>query len=140
MFKMLLETAHTGILPGVKGSDERRLRTATPISAENIKKGWHKLYPPNASLNPFYEIVRGMPEDWVAPPNSPAGRLTTVSGDWGNMVNMALVQACINLVKGRLFRLYNPMGEKTLNDNLTAASKGDVEAAKAIERVFQDVS
>jgi chitinase len=140
MPKLLLQTAYTGFLPDAGKSDQYPLRMATAISAENLFKGWHKLYPPNAILSPFYEVVKGMPKDWVAPPNTPAGRLMTVFGDWGNLLNMALAEEDINSIKGLLFSLKNPMGKTSLRDNLNAALAGNVEAAKNIETVFQNVS
>ncbi len=137
--KKLLQTAYTGMLPNV-GLGVTKLLAAAPITEENLYAGWNKLYASSLSLNQFYEVITDVPKTYVAPLNTPADRLMTAIGDWGNMQNLLLVAGHVNWVKGKLFSLENPMAQATLKAAVTAALKGDADAAKKIEVVLQSVS
>jgi hypothetical protein len=137
--KKLLETAVTGILPKV-GLGVTPILKAARLAEDSLFTGWNKLYASSANLNQFYEVIKEVPSSYVAPLNTPADRLMTAMGDWGNMQNLLLVAGPVNLVKGRLFSLESPMSERRLREAISKALKGDALAAKTIEVVLQNVS
>lgn len=137
--KKLLETAVSGVLPKIGQGVTPILKTAR-LAEDSLYAGWNKLYAPSVNLNKFYEVVKGVPSSYVAPVNTPADRLMTAIGDWGNMQNLLLVAGDVNWVKGKLFSLENPMATSTLRKAVSDALKGDEMAAKKIEVVLQSVS
>lgn len=136
MIKQLLTTAYTGYLPSVTGAV---LMSAQKLTEAALLAGWNKVYSSAVTLNRFYEAVSGVPSSYTTPANTPADRIMTVLGDWGNMKNLLLVRGDINWVKGQLFSLKNPMGPTRLKSCVTAALKGNVKKAKEIEEVVQNV-
>ncbi|EAQ91333.1 predicted protein [Chaetomium globosum CBS 148.51] len=87
--KMLLRTAYTGGLPKVDKKAATQPIEAPKITEENILTGWHKRYPSNIDLNPVHDpSVKGMPENYRPPENTPADRVMTALGDWGNLQNL----------------------------------------------------
>lgn len=136
--KKLLETAVTGILPKV-GVGVTPLLKAARLAEDSVYTGWNKLYASNVNLNQFYEAITDVPKTYLAPLNTPADRLMTTIGDWGNMQNLLLVAGDVNWVKGKLFSLENPMAQSTLKTAVKAALGGDENAAKKIEVVLQNV-
>lgn len=139
--KKLLETAITGYLPNVAHSRQSvtPVLKAARLAEASLYAGWNKLYPSSANLNKFYDVVK-VPSSYVAPLNTPADRLMTAIGDWGNMQNLLLVAGDVNWVKGKLFSLHSPMSSQTLTAAIHRALDGDEMAAKMIEVVLQNVS
>ncbi|KAH7317114.1 symbiotic chitinase [Stachybotrys elegans] len=134
--KVFLETCVTGLLPGVLGKLPMQ---AAMLAEANLLAGWNKAYAAGIALNSFYEVVSGMDPSWVAPLNTPADRLMTALGDWGNMRNMFLIKGDVNWVKGQLFSLNNPMAADKRKKYVTEALKGTVKSAQKIEIVIKNV-
>ncbi|KAH6636187.1 hypothetical protein F5144DRAFT_546326 [Chaetomium tenue] len=139
IIKLLLQTACTGELPKADEKAATQFIKTPTITEENLFTGWHELYPSDINLDPVYEFVEGMPENYEPPENSPAGRSTTALGDWGNLQNLAVATGDINAMKGKLFGLENPIGKQKLRNLLDAALENDKAAAKEIGRTFKDV-
>nr|QDJ94336.1 chitinase chiC3 [Cordyceps cicadae] len=144
MIKQLLETAITGVLPHVPlGSVSiTPVLTAARLLETNLVNGWNKLYPASSPLPPIVQNVvglTGVPAAYTAPDNTPADRIMSAIGDWGNMKNMLLVQDHINWVKGKLFGLQNPISERSLARTIKKALAGDVAQAKHISNMIQSV-
>jgi hypothetical protein len=139
--RLLLRTAYTGELPKLDKHAATQLIKAAKITEENLFRGWHKLYPSNINLSPIYEVVnwKDLPNNYVPPLNNPAGRVMTALGDWANMQNLAVTIGDINLMKGRLFRLHDPMADDTFANLLWEALKNDEKANKLIAETFQNV-
>jgi hypothetical protein len=93
--KKLLETAITGVLPYV-GLGVAPVLSAALITDANLVAGWNKLYGAGIKLNDFFEAITDVPKNYVAPLNTPAERLMTAIGDWGNMQNLLLIEGHIN--------------------------------------------
>ncbi|KAI9146931.1 symbiotic chitinase [Paramyrothecium foliicola] len=134
--KVFLDTCVTGMLPGILGKIPMQ---AAKLTEANLLAGWNKGYAAGVSLNAFYEVVSGMDKSWVAPLNTPADRLMTILGDWGNMKNLLLIKGDVNWVKGQLFGLNNPMATDKRKKYVTEALKGSVNSAKKIEVVIKNV-
>ncbi|EJP61449.1 symbiotic chitinase [Beauveria bassiana ARSEF 2860] len=144
MIKQLLETAITGILPNVPlGSVSiMPVLTVPKLLETNLVNGWNKLYPGTAQLPPIVQNVAGLsgvPSYYTPPDNTPADRIMSAIGDWGNMKNMLLVQDHINWVKGKLFSLQNPISERTLARTVKKALAGNVAQAQHISSMLQSV-
>lgn len=138
--KILLRTAYTGELPKVGDAAVTQYIKAARISEENLFTGWHKLYPSNINLNPVYEIVKGMPKDYLPPLNTPADRIMTAIGDWGNMQNLAVTIGEINRMKGKLFSLSEIIAGDRFQTLIWKALKNDEESARVLGGTFKDVS
>ncbi|KAK2611936.1 hypothetical protein QQS21_002042 [Conoideocrella luteorostrata] len=144
IIKQFLETAITGILPNVplSGVSVTPVLTAAKLVEDKLYDGWSKIYPSSANLPPIVANVQGLtgvPSNWVPPANTPAGRIMSAIGDWGNMKNLLLVQDRINWIKGKLFSLKNPISEKTLRTSIKKALGGKVTEAQHISSMLQNV-
>ncbi|KAK2590532.1 hypothetical protein QQS21_011782 [Conoideocrella luteorostrata] len=144
LIKQLLQTAITGILPNVPlGSvSVTPVLSAAKLLEANLYNGWNKLYPASANLPPIVQNVAGLsgvPSKYTPPANTPADRIMSAIGDWGNMKNMLLVQDRINWVKGKLFSLQNPISETVLIETIKEALSGGVSAAQRISTTLQNV-
>lgn len=140
--KMLLRTAYTGGLPKVDKKAATQPIEAPKITEENMLTGWHKRYPSNIDLNPVHDpSVKGMPENYRPPENTPADRVMTALGDWGNLQNLVATTGDINPMKGDLFGLRNlaPVEESEITGMLSGAPENHKVAAEKIEATFQGV-
>ncbi|RFU24952.1 hypothetical protein B7463_g11383, partial [Scytalidium lignicola] len=131
MIKKFLIAALTGVLPS--GATFPSKLIIDPVKLANI---WNAAY--DVSLPRIGAIITDTPS-WT-PPLTPNDRWYEIIGSIAYRTGMSLLQADMNGVKGRFFGLKNVQNLRTVfNPLLTAASQGDVNAAKVILGMNQQV-
>jgi hypothetical protein len=63
----------------------------------------------------------------------------TVLGDWGNLQNVLLLKGDVNLVKGALYGIKNPMSPESLTKLMKKALAGNKASVTKIESVLKHV-